>query len=500
MYEEETMDQRLTPYFTALLEYSKKDRVPFDVPGHKMGLMKHELTEVLGDMTFRMDVNAPDGLDNLNVPYGVIKASQELFAEAFHADKAYFLTGGTTIGILALIMSSTKAKEKIIMPRNVHKSIISALIMSGAMPIFIEPMIDTTFGIANHMPLEAFKKTIDQHLDAKVVLIINPTYFGVSGELKEMVSYAHQNNMLVLADEAHGSHMAFHDALPMTAMQAGADLSATSIHKTSGSLTQSSAILAKGNRVDYKRLVATIHMVQSTSPSALMLASLDVSRKYMFFNAKEGFEKLFPLIDQTNDALNQIEGIHALTESYFKDLGAYAYDKTKIIIDVTGLGLSGFDVYKRLSREFDIQIELAEANIILCVLSISTTKEHLNRLIEAFKSLSLRFQKDKSALKSYQPKGEFPKAYVRPRSAYHAPSKEMLYEESIDQIAAESVMIYPPGIPILIPGEIISQNIISDLMFYVSQGSTILSEASKGYIKVVDKQNWPKWEENDNEL
>ena len=494
------MNQDLTPYFTQLFKYAKKDRAPFDVPGHKMGLMPNDLMDVLGDMTFRMDVNAPDGLDNLNVPKGVIKESQALFAEAFHADHAFFLTGGTTLGILAIIMSNARAKEKIIMPRNVHKSIISALIMSGAMPIFIEPMIDTTFGIANHMSVESFKKTVDEHPDAKAVLIINPTYFGVAGDLKTMVEYAHQANMLVLADEAHGSHMVFSDALPMTAMQAGADLSATSIHKTSGSLTQSSAILAKGNRFDYNKLVATIHMVQSTSPSSLLLASLDVSRKYMYFHAKNAFEKLYPLIDQTNDLLSGIEGIHALTESYFKNLGAFAYDKTKIIIDVSGLGLTGFEVYHLLSEKFDIQIELAEANIILCVLSVATTQNHLTRLVDAFKELSKIYKKDKLSIPSYQPKGNFPKVFVRPRSAYHAPSKLVNYQNSIHEIAAESVMIYPPGIPILIPGEIISETIIDDLLYYQSQGSTILSEASKGFIKVVDKENWPKWEESEDEF
>jgi arginine decarboxylase len=486
------MDQKLTPYFTALLEYSNKNRIPFDVPGHKMGLMKNELIKVIGKKAFSMDVNAPDGLDNLNIPKGVIKDSQTLLAKAFQADRSFFITGGTTIGVLALIMSTVRAKEKIIMPRNVHKSIISALIMSGAMPVFIEPVIDTTFGIANHMTLEAFKRTVDDNLDAKAVFIINPTYFGVTGDLKSMVDYAHEHNMIVLVDEAHGSHMVFHDDLPMTAMQAGADLSATSIHKTSGSLTQSSAIFAKGNRIDYQRLVATIHMVQSTSPSSLLLASLDVARKYMYYNAHDGLTKLFPLIDSANEQLNSIDGIHALTESYFKDLGAHGYDKTKIIVDVSGLSLTGFEVYKLLSREYNIQIELAEANVILCVLSIATTKKHLDALVKAFKDLSKKYKKDKSAVKSYQPKGNFPEAHVRPRSAYHAPFKIVNYKDSVDQIAAESVMIYPPGIPILIPGEIISQKLIEDLMYYVAQGSTILSEAPKGFIKIVDKDNWSK--------
>jgi len=483
------MNQKLTPYFTALLDYSKKNRIPFDVPGHKMGLLNNELREVLGKKTLRMDVNTPDGLDNLNAPYGVIKESQALFSEAFHADRTFFLTGGTTIGILSIIMATVRDNEKIIMPRNVHKSIISALITSGAIPVFVEPMIDSKSGIANHMPLEAFKKTVDENLDAKAVLVINPTYFGVASDLKSIVEYAHQHNIIVLADEAHGSHMVFHDALPLTAMQAGADLSATSIHKTSGSLTQSSAILAKGNRIDYQRLTATIHMVQSTSPSSLMLASLDVARKHMFYNANEALTKLLPLVDSAIEELNTIDGIHVLTESYFKNLGSHAYDRTKIIVDVSGLGLTGFEVYKIMSTDFNIQLELAEANVILCVLSVATNKKHLKLLVSAFKKISKSYKKDKPAVKVYESNGH-PVLHIKPRTAYNAPSKVVAYKDSINQISAGSVMIYPPGIPILIPGEVISKELVEDIIYYVSQGSTVLSEAPKGFIKIIDRDKF----------
>ena len=494
------MNHQLTPYFTKLIEYAKKDRVPLDVPGHKMGVFHNDMTSILGEELFRLDVNAPDGLDNLNVPKGVIKEAQALFADAFQAEHAFFLTGGTTLGILALIMSTAKAKEKIIMPRNVHKSIISALIMSGAVPVFVEPVIDEDLGIANHMPLESLKKQIALHPDAKAVLVINPTYFGVASNMKEIVDIAHQHHMLVLADEAHGSHMVFSDALPMTAMQAGADLSATSIHKTSGSLTQSSAILAQGSRFDYQRLVATIHMVQSTSPSALLLASLDVARKAMYFQAEEKIDILLPKVRDVIYKINQLKGLKAYTKEDFLNQGATHFDETKLIIKVSGLGLTGFDMYHILSEKFDIQVELAETNLILCVLSVGTTDQHLERLYVACKTLSEQYGDQVLNVASYKPKGNFPEAYVRPRSAYHAPTRNVKYEDAVGEIAAESVMIYPPGIPILIPGEIIDQALVDELLFYISQGSTILSESEQGYFKVVDKITWPKWEEIDNEL
>jgi arginine decarboxylase len=479
------MGQRETPYFAALLDYSRRNRVPLDVPGHKMGLIGDDLVRAVGRKTFSMDVNTPDGLDNLNSPHGVIREAQALFAEAFKADRAFFLTGGTTIGILSIIMATVRDDEKIIVPRNVHKSVISALVISGAIPVFVEPMVDAASGIANHMPLEAFKRAVDDNPDARAVLVINPTYFGVASDIRSMVEYAHSRGMIVLADEAHGSHMVFHDSLPLTAMQAGADLSATSIHKTSGSLTQSSAILAKGDRVDYPRLVAAIHMVQSTSPSSLMLASLDVARKHMYHHANGALTKLFPVIDGAIGELNAIDGIRVLAEPYFRGLGSHAYDRTKIIVDVSGLGMTGFEVYKVMSADFNIQLELAEANVVLCVLSIATTRKHLRALVSAFRQLSRSHKRDKPAIKTYKSNGH-PVLHTKPRTAYNAPSRVVTYKDSIGRVSAGSVMIYPPGIPILIPGEVVSAQIVEDLAYYVAQGSTVLSEAPKGFIKVVD--------------
>ena len=494
------MNQHLTPYFTKLKMYANSERLQFDVPGHKLGKIENELTEAIGLSVFKYDVNGVDGLDNLNLPKGVIEESQQLFAEAFHADRAFFLTGRTTLGILAIIMTAAKAKEKVIMPRNVHKSIISSLIMSGAIPIFVEPQIDQDLGIANHMPYERLEAKIKEHPDAKAVLVINPTYFGVASDIKKIVELAHQYDMMVLADEAHGSHMVFSDQLPLTAMQAGADMSATSIHKTSGSLTQSSAILTRGDRVSYRRLISTIHLVQSTSPNALLLASLDVSRKYMYFNAENRFNEILPEIRKIREKINLIQGIQAYGEEHFQSLGATKYDETKMIIQVSELGLTGFEAYRILSREYGVQVELAESNILLCVFTVATTKEDLKGLYDALLKLSIHHKKEQLDIKTYRPKGHFPEAFVRPRSAYHAPSTYVDYDQAIDEIAAESVMIYPPGIPILIPGEKISQDLIESLKFYKSQGSTILNEAPDGQIKIVDKETWPKWITIDDEL
>ncbi|TVP85466.1 MAG: aminotransferase class I/II-fold pyridoxal phosphate-dependent enzyme [Acholeplasmataceae bacterium] len=489
------MDHKKTPYFNQVQAYVKRHHVQHDVPGHK-GHLDNELSSFIGKKAFTMDVNAPRGLDNLNKPTGVIKEAAELMADAFHAEKAYFLTGGTTMGILSMIMSICRANEKIIMPRNVHKSVISALILSGAVPIFIKPQLDNHLGIANHMALEDIRQAIHDHPDAKAVFIINPTYFGVTSDIKAIVDLAHEHDMIAMTDEAHGSHFPFSQQLPLSSMRAGADMSACSLHKTVGSLTQSSILIAQGPRIDHIRLRSTINMLQSTSPSNLLLSSLDVARKTIYF---EGPVKLPQVIRMAADARRKIAAIPGLAvadKAYFQALGATGYDETKIIVKVSDLGITGFDVYKELFDEHRVTVELAETHLILAVLSIGTTKADLDALVNALKKISQKYQKQQLPPLQAKFSYTYPEAYTRPRDAYHAPKKYVPYDQSVDEIAAESVMIYPPGIPIVIPGEIITADILEDLDLYKRSGSVILSDTEGGYIKVVDKDLWFKWEED----
>lgn len=492
-------DHNLTPFYTKLKAYADSGVICHDVPGHKLGQIDNDMMDYTGKQIYKLDANAPRGMDNLNRPQGVILEATELMADAFGAEKSYFLTGGTTMGILSMIMSTCRAKEKIILPRNVHKSAINALILSGAVPIFVKPYIDQELGIANHMDYEEVKKAVIENPDAMGVLVINPTYFGVTSDLEKIVTLAHEYDMKVLVDEAHGSHFPFSDLLPIGSMEAGADLASCSLHKTVGSLTQSSILIAQGPRVDHVRLRSTINMIQSTSPSSLLLASLDVSRKEIYQRGPKLIPHLIEMAKKTRAQINQIPGLRALDKSYFVSRNASNYDETKIIIKVSQLGLTGFDVYKELVDTYKIQVELAETHLILAVLSIGTKQEDLDKLVEALGKLSQTYTD--MHLDPIEPKIKYsyPEAYTRPREAYHAPKKIMPIAQVVDEIAAESIMIYPPGIPIVIPGEIISQDILDDLDFYQRSGSVILSDTESGYIKVIDKEYWMKWSEDEDE-
>ncbi|MBQ2052688.1 MAG: aminotransferase class I/II-fold pyridoxal phosphate-dependent enzyme, partial [Bacilli bacterium] len=284
--------QKKAPYIEALKKYIAEDVSPFDVPGHHMGNVENAFTKFLGHDVYRADVNAPVGMDNLANPRGVILESEKLMAEACGADEAFFLINGTTSGILAMLLTAVRAGEKILLPRNVHKSVINGLILSGAVPEYIMPEIDNDLEIANQPSVEDFKKAIVRYPSAKAVFVINPTYFGAVTDLKEIVDFAHAHNMAVLVDEAHGAHYYFHAGnCPMTAMEAGADLSSVSFHKTGGSLTQSSVLLAHTERFNRYDIQKALNILNTTSPSTLLIASLDAARQFMVTKGKAQMEK-----------------------------------------------------------------------------------------------------------------------------------------------------------------------------------------------------------------
>jgi len=492
--------QNQTPFFTKLKEYGMSYPTPFDVPGHKLGRISQEMIDFAGQNMYILDSNAPLGLDTLGHPTGVIKEAMQLAAEAYHAKKAYFLINGTTVGILAMIMASVRAKEKIIMPRNVHKSVINALILSGAMPVFIKPDIDSDLGIANGVSFASAKRSIDKHPDAKAIFIINPTYFGLTSELEKITEYAHEAGLLVLCDEAHGADFYFSDQLPISGMDAGVDISATSVHKTAGSLTQSSLLLAQGDKVDHVRLQSTLNMLQSTSPSSLLIASIDVARKQMYFEGKERIEKVLALAEKARTKISQIPGVSVVDRDYVHSRGNFDFDEMRLVIKVSELGITGFEAYKELRKKFNIQLELAESHLILAVLSVATSKDDLDNLVLALKDLSKRYYKIRHSLPKIKFSYSFPETYSRPRDAYHAPKLQVPIMEAGGQIAAEMIMIYPPGIPMVVPGEIISEAVLEDIKFYVDNGSVLHCDLDNGCVRVVDKENWTKWEGEDDEF
>ncbi len=476
-----------TPIYTALDNYSKENIIHFDVPGHKKN-KNTPLASAFGERIVSLDANSTKALDMLSNPSGIIRQAEELMADAYGADYAFLLVNGSTFGIISMIMAACDPKDKIIMPRNVHKSAINGIILSGAVPVFIQPEIDTQYGITNGITYESVKNTIRKNPDAKAIFIINPTYFGTVSDLRAIIKLCHRHGIAVLVDEAHGSHFPFHPDFPDGAMALGADMSTVSIHKTGGSLTQSSVLLLNENIIKYERVRTIINLMQTTSASYILLASLDIARKNLVLNGREIFDKLLTLCEKAKAEINKMPGLRAITrDNYVNGREIYDYDETKIVVKVNNLGLTGFEVYDIFKDEYNIQLELAETYSVLAVTGPGDDEESINNLVNAFRDLSNKYYKKKQPFRI--PIMEYfikPKTVILPREAFYSKKRSVYIDEAVGEISGESVMIYPPGIPLVIPGERITDKIIELYKFYIKHRCVIMNDDGNPYfIKVL---------------
>ncbi|AIE59498.1 aminotransferase class I/II-fold pyridoxal phosphate-dependent enzyme [Bacillus methanolicus] len=452
------MHQSQTPLFSGLIKHAKKNPVQFHIPGHKKGAgIDPDFRNFIGDNALSIDLINIGPLDDLHQPKGIIKEAQDLAAEAFGADHTFFSVQGTSGVIMTMVMSVCGPGDKIIVPRNVHKSVMSAIVFSGAVPIFIHPEIDENLGISHGITTEAVAKALEQHPDAKGVLVINPTYFGMVADLKEIVSIAHKYNVPVLVDEAHGTHIHFHDDLPLSAMQAGADMAASSVHKLGGSMTQSSILNVREGLISPKRVQSILSMLTTTSTSYLLLASLDVARKRLATEGKELLDKTIELAQSLRKKINEIEHLYCVGDEILGSKATFDYDPTKLTISVKDLGITGYDAEKWLREKYNIEVELSDLYNILCIVTPGDTEKEAQILLEALKNLSKEFHHQAEKVKVQVMLPDIPVLALTPRDAFYAETEVVPFEKSEGRIIAEFVMVYPPGIPIFIPGEIITK-------------------------------------------
>ena len=464
------IDQTRAPIYEALDKLRKQRVVPFDVPGHKRGRGNPELVDLLGEKCVGIDVNSMKPLDNLCHPVSVIRDAEELTANAFHAENAFLMVGGTTSAVQAMILSSCKRGDKIILPRNVHKSAINALVLCGAVPVYVNPEVNSELGISLGMELSRVKEAIENNPDAKAVFVNNPTYYGICSDIRSIVKLAHEHKMMVLVDEAHGTHLYFQPDLPVSAMDAGADMAAISMHKSGGSLTQSSILLTnKGVKADYVRQI--INLTQTTSGSYLLLSSLDISRRNLALRGRESFEKVMEMAEYARKEINEIGGYYAYGRELINGTSVFDYDVTKLSVHTLGLGLAGIEVYDLLRDEYDIQIEFGDVSNILAYISIGDRIQDIERLVGALADISRIYKKDNAGMLG----GEFvnPLVVKSPQEAFYARKKSVPIEETEGSISGEFVMCYPPGIPILAPGEMITREIIEYILYVKEKGCSM---------------------------
>lgn len=479
------MDHSKTPIFTAMKAYREKKVIPFDVPGHKHGRGLREYAEYFGDAMLELDVNSMKPLDFLGNPISVIKESEVLMADAFGADQAYFIVNGTSFAVQVMIMAAVGEGDKIILPRNVHKSAINSLILCGAVPVYISPEIDEEMGVSHNITLNSLKAAINEHPDAKAVFIINPTYYGAVCDLKTITDYCHSQNMLVLIDEAHGTHFHFNDKFPLSGMQAGADMSSVSLHKTGGSLTQSSALLIKSQRIDGAYVRKIINMMQTTSPSYLLMGSLDVARKMLALEGERILNHIIEVADFAREQINKIPGCYAIGKESEGKPGVFKFDPTKLSVTTRNMGLNGMELYDILRDEYNIQMETGDVYNSLAILSVGDDYDHVDALIEALTSVSGRFHGERLDYKKIDL--HYPEVVISPRDAFYAEKEMIPLEETLGRISGESLMSYPPGIPVVSYGERINVSVIEQIkLFKASHGIvTGMEDPEADFIKVI---------------
>ncbi|BCL36648.1 aminotransferase class I/II-fold pyridoxal phosphate-dependent enzyme [Nostoc sp. MS1] len=480
------LNQNQTPLLDAIKACAARSHAGFYTPGHKGGRgIAEPLADLLGNSVFAADLTELADLDNLSAPQGVIQEAQELAAAAFGAVRTWFLVNGSTCGVEAAILATCGAGDKIILPRNVHSSAIAGLILSGAVPIFLNPEYDSVLDIAHSITLDAVQAALQQHPDAKAVLTVYPTYYGVCGDLEAIAKITHQYNMPLLVDEAHGAHFAFHPELPTSALAAGADLTVQSTHKVLGAMTQASMLHMQGNRIDADRVSKALQLLQSTSPSYILLASLDAARQQMAVSGKELISRTLQLADEARERISQIPGLSVLHPHTISP-GFTALDRTRLTVTVSGLGLTGFEAEEILDEKLGVVAEFASLQHLTFIISLGNTAADIEQLVEAFTKLVEITPASLQAVREIETNF----SYIRelsPREAFFAASEMIPVEQAGDRICAEIICPYPPGIPVIMPGEVITKPALEYLQHIQSLGGFITgcSDPSLRSLKVV---------------
>ena len=472
-------EQMQAPIAEAMGHYREDGALAFHTPGHKQGLGAHPLLkELITEKGLGEEVSLMEELDDLHEPTMCIAEAQRLAAELYGAESAYFCINGTTGAVQAMLMGALSPGDTVLVPRNAHRSIIGGLILSGARPVYLQPEVDERLGIPLGICLESMKQAVEAHPEARAAVLVYPTYYGTTVDLEAVAKFLHSRNMLLLVDEAHGPHLPFSEELPEEAIAAGADLAAMSTHKILGSMTQTSMLLLNKNaKVDREKLRESMSLLQSTSPNQLLLASLDIARLQMAEQGKELVGRAVSLSENLRREINKLGGFWATGAEDFCTPGACGLDLTKVTVQVKGLGISGPEAEHYLRYEQKVQCELSDAWNLLFIISYADTDVECARLLEALRALKdYAGGRAKSPLQEALPPQAplWEETKLTPREAFFAAKERVTFEEAAGRIAAEQVMFYPPGIPLLVPGEHISQDMLDYIRRQQSLGIKVV--------------------------
>ena len=494
------LDQSQTPLVSALYECANRANAAFHTPGHKRGQgISEKQRSLFGEKVFRADLPELPELDNLFAPEGVILAAQKLAAEAFGAEQTWFLANGSTCGIEAAILATCGPGDKLILPRNVHASAISGLILSGATPAYVPTRYSDEWDISLEVASVDIEAALSAHPEAKAVLVVSPTYHGICSDLRAIAHLTQARNIPLIVDEAHAPHFAFHPDFPLSALKAGADVAIQSAHKVLSAFTQSALLHVRGDRIDRNRIAQALQLTQSTSPSYLLLGSLDAARCQM---AMEGFSLMaqtLDLADRARQGLSELPGLRVLQPD----------DRTRITVDVSGLGLSGFQADELLCDRFGVTAELPALRHLMFLVTLGNTQADIDQFVEGFRQLCelhppmddvdfvecsafgrARGRPLRLSVPPF-PHSPVPPSVQTPRQTFFAAKQPLPFSQACGHICAETICPYPPGIPALLPGEPITAAALTYLKNIQNAGGIITGCSDLDLKTILVIQNSP---------
>jgi len=449
------------PIYEALLEYCRERNVLLHMPGHKGG-RGFTLSEF--QAVGMVDFTEVPGLDDLHNPRGVLSEAQRLAAEAWGAERSLFLVNGATSGIQCLLLALGE-ESRVLLPRNAHRSFLGGLVISGARPIFVECEMDATLGVALSVRPESIRAKLSSCSGIKGAFLVSPTYYGTVNEIKEIAELLLEWEIPLMVDEAHGSHFIFHPGYPRAALQEGAQASVHGLHKTMPVLTQA-GILHLGAGFPWSDRVQACHgLLTSTSPSYPLMASIDIGRATMQKHGRELLEQAKERTERCRRRINGIPGFVSRSWEFLETDGVAGYDPLKLLVEITGLDLDGYQLSRLLREHYGIQVELAGDNHVLAMFSPFNRPDDWDNLAVALSDISQRYAHRSGARNLFPGFPPIPPLAFTPRESFLSPHKTVKIEESKGMISAEMAAPYPPGIPCIIPGEIITAEVVEYLIY-----------------------------------
>lgn len=464
------------PLFENIQRFRQRLKAPFYCPGHKGGRSLPPELQGLGELDLN---NLPD-TDTLHCPNGPIREAEELVADAYGVDRSFLLVGGSSLGNTAAIMAVAGPGDTVLVQRNAHKSVIAGIVHSGASPVWLLPQWDHRFGIGHGLTATSVERAVLTHAHAKALIVLNPTYFGTVADFSAIAQICKRNDIVLIADEAHGPHFRFGCGYPIAAENAGAAIVVQSTHKILSGLSQAAVLHIVGERVEHARVQAALQSLQTTSPNFAILASIDLARRQMM---QEGPRRLAAMLQLANNAhtrLDSIDGIQVLgpQHGFGKESGFYALDTTKLLIDTSQTGWSGADAQRFLNRRYGVQPELSAAGYVLCILTLGSTQDDVDHLIRGLEELSIRKPSRREDLQHVHKQAgyateQLPESAMTPREAFYSKQKSIPLAQAVHRVSGEIITPYPPGIPVIMPGERFSQEIIELLVTVKRSGCPI---------------------------